>query len=162
MTFPGVCGRGKLRRDCAAEYLRSKHETNVDRALPKETDGRMESVEIPMLYQLKQLLHLEPLLDKAGIQHRRVVLNQGASAHRGFHSYLIAVPRRQLRQTACFLKDYYGLGSAKSFTGDCPACGSAVTEQTNCTSCGLNLSGDNSQASEYKELVEFLQEEGLM
>jgi hypothetical protein len=90
-----------------------------------------------------EIKEIHPMLIAENITFRiRVIMRSHPELPTYQERYIIEVPSDFFLPALEVLKNYFGLneeGDGELYTGECPACGYSMENETHCPDCGLNL-----------------------
>ncbi len=121
-------------------------------------------VEIPK-FSGDESREIEEIFVKGNVPYEiHPVSGASCSSCRG-DEYAFHLPEESFDTAIHLLKEYYAQmvkdSSSSYFSGECPACGTALTDKKACTDCGLVLTVDYAKSLETHPFMEFLKRNNL-
>jgi hypothetical protein len=125
----------------------------------EQLDGTV--IEIPR-FSAEESSSIEDIFEKNSIPYERHAVSVSSCSGCGCSEYVFHVPEESFEPAVKLLKEYYMDGmddaSAGYFSGECPACGTELSNVQACTDCGLTLAGDYRESLESHPFIKFLKE----
>ncbi len=121
-------------------------------------------IEIPKFSADESLVIEEMLVENSIPYEKQAVISVSCSGC-GCTEYVFYVQKQSFIPAVELIREYYLAGielESSYFSGECPACGTALMNVENCTDCGLTLAGPLSGSLENHPFMLFLKHINLL